>query len=108
MTVSYEEFSKLDIRIGKIVEVEEIPKSKKLIKLMIDIGEENPRQVVAGIKQYYKPEDLVGRQVVVLTNLQPVKLMGVESKGMILAGDIDGRAVLLQPDSEVPPGTKVR
>ena len=108
MTISYEEFSKLDIRIGKIVEVEEIPKSKKLIKLLVDIGEENPRQVVAGIKQYYNPEDLVGRQVVVLTNLQPVKLMGVESRGMILAGDIDGRAVLLQPDSEVPPGTKVR
>ncbi len=108
MTISYDEFAKLDIRIGKIVEVEEIPKSKKLIKLMIDLGEKSPRQVVAGIKQFYQPEELVGRQVVVLTNLQPVKLMGVESNGMILAGDIDGRAVLLQPDSEVPPGTKVR
>ncbi len=108
MTIPYDDFAKLEIKIGKIVEAEEIPKSKKLLKLKVDIGESEPRQLVAGIKQQYSPAELVGRLVVVLANLKPAKLMGVESKGMILAADLDGKAILLQPDSEVPPGTRVR
>ena len=107
-TISYDEFKKMDIRIGKIVSAEEIPKSRKLIKLLVDLGEDEPRQLVAGIKEYYSPAELVGRHVVVLANLEPVKLMGVESNGMILAGDVDGKPVLLAPDAEVPPGTIVR
>ncbi len=106
--IPYDDFAKLEIMIGKIVEAEEIPKSKKLLKLKVDIGETEPRQLVAGIKQQYAPADLIGRLVVVLANLQPAKLMGVESRGMILAADLDGKAILLQPDSEVPPGTRVR
>ncbi len=108
MTIPYDDFAKLEIKIGKIVDAEEIPKSKKLLKLKVDIGEDEPRQLVAGIKQQYTPAELVGRLVVVLANLQPAKLMGVESKGMILAADLNGKAILLQPDSEVPPGTRVR
>lgn len=106
--ISYKQFQELDLRVGKVVRVEEIPKSKKLIKLLVDIGEDEPRQIVAGIKQDYEPEELQGRLIVVLANLEPAKLMGVESRGMLLAADLDHHAILLSPDKEVPPGTKVR
>ncbi len=105
--VNIEEFQKLDIRIGKILAAEKIPKSKKLLKLKVDIGGE-VRQIVAGIAETHDPKSLVGRLVVVLANIRPAKLMGVESRGMILAADVNGKAVLLQPESEVEPGTKVR
>ena len=82
--VTYEEFQKLDIRTGKVLVAEPVPKSNKLLKLQVDIGNET-RQIVAGIQQFYKPDELVGREVVVVTNLEPAKIFGVESNGMILA-----------------------
>ncbi|MCJ7443968.1 MAG: hypothetical protein MUO26_05475 [Methanotrichaceae archaeon] len=81
--------------------------SNKLFKISVDIGSEM-RQVVAGIAQEYKPEDLVGTQVVVVVNLEPAKLFGVKSQAMLLAADVNGKAVLLRPEENVEPGTMVR
>jgi methionyl-tRNA synthetase len=105
--ISFEDFSSLDIRIGEIKEADPIKGSKKLLKLLVDIGGES-RQVVAGIAEAYSPEDLVGSQVVVLANLKPARLFGIESQAMLLAADRAGRAVLLQPRQLVEIGTKVR
>jgi len=105
--ISFEQFGSLDLRIGEIKEAGPIKGSKKLIKLQVDIGGE-VRQVVAGIAGAYSPEDLVGTQVVVLTNLKPTKLFGVDSQAMLLAADVEGKAVLLQPRESVKTGTKVR
>ncbi len=103
--VTFEEFQKLDIRTGKVLSAEPVPKSSKLLKLQVDIGSET-RQIVAGIQQFYKPEELEGREVVVVTNLAPAKIFGVESNGMILAaGDL---ASLLVPLRSVEPGSKIR
>jgi methionyl-tRNA synthetase len=105
--VTFDEFKNLDLRVGKIVKAEKIEKSKKLLRLEVDVGEEI-RQVVAGIAEYYEPEALVGKLVPILVNLKPAKLMGVESRGMILAADRSGEPILLHPDKEVAPGTKIR
>ncbi len=105
--VTVEDLSKLDLRIGKIVKAEKIKKSRKLVKLEVDIGDE-VRQIVAGIAETYSPQELVGKEVVVVANMKPAKLMGVESRGMILAADVDGKAVLLTPEREVPVGSRVR
>ncbi|MBI2330546.1 methionine--tRNA ligase subunit beta [Candidatus Daviesbacteria bacterium] len=104
--ISFDDFSKLELKIGTVLETEAVEGSEKLIKCKVDLGEENPRQILAGVKQWYKPEDLVGKQVVVVANLEPRKMMGLESQGMVLmAGD---EPVLLIPQKEVPPGTKIR
>ena len=104
--IGFKDFQKLDLRIGVIVDVEEIPDSKKLLKLTVDMGEE--RTVVAGIKEHYQKENLTGMQVLLVANLEPVKLMGVESQGMLLAaGDKDGLH-LMTPDSETTPGARVK
>jgi methionyl-tRNA synthetase len=105
--ISFEDFQSLDLRIGEIRKAGPIKGSNKLLKLDVDIGGET-RQVVAGIAQGYSPEDLVGTQVVVLTNLKPAKLFGIESQAMLLAADADGKAVLLRPRDRVETGTKVR
>ena len=102
--ITFDDFQKLDIRVGKIVTAENIKGSDKLLKLEVDIGEK--RQVVAGIAQSHSPEALIGKQVVLLANMKPAKLFGVESRGMILAADTDG-AVLLEPEKEVKEGTKI-
>ena len=104
-----EEFERLDLRIGRIKDAARIEGSKKLIKLEVDIGDEHGhnRQLVAGIADEYKPEELIGKLVPVLVNLEPKKLMGVESQGMLLAVSVDGKPVLLHPDKDVPPGSKV-
>ncbi len=105
--VSFSDFKKLDLRVGEIVEAERIEGSRKLVKLIVDLGNER-RQLVAGIAEYYVPESLVGKQIVVVTNLQPRKFMGVESQGMLLAAVVgEGRPVLLTPEEKVPPGTPV-
>ena len=103
--IAYEEFQKLDIRIGTVLSAENIKGSDKLLKLEVDIGEK--RQIVAGIAKSHDPAELVGKQVVVMANMKPAKLFGVESRGMVLAGDVDG-AVLLQPEKKVKEGTRVR
>jgi methionyl-tRNA synthetase len=101
------EFARLDLRIGKIENAEKIEGSKKLIKLDVDIGGEM-RPLVAGIAEDYTPEDLIGKLVPVLANLKPAKLMGVESRGMILAVEVNGKPILLHPDTEVPAGSRIR
>jgi methionyl-tRNA synthetase len=105
--ISIDDFARLELRAARITAAERVEGSKKLLKLQVDLGAES-RQVVAGIAQTHAPEDLVGKTVVLVANLQPAKLMGVESNGMVLAGSVEGRAVLLQFESEVAPGTKVR
>ncbi len=103
--LSFEDFQKLDLRTGRILAAEPVRKSNKLLKLQVDIGGEI-RQIVAGMQQFYKPEELVGKDVVVVTNLAPATIFGVESNGMILAaGDA---ASLLTPLNPVEPGTKIR
>jgi len=104
--ITYEEFQKIDFRVAKILEAEKVPKSNKLIKLKIDIGE--VRTIVAGIGADYKPEDLVGKKVVVVTNLKPAKLMGVESHGMLLATDAKSGLTLLTFDKDAKPGAPIR
>ena len=105
--LSIDEFFKTKLVVATIREAEQVPKSKKLVRLMVDLGEDNLRQLVAGIAERYQAEDLVGRQIVVVANLKPAKLMGVESQGMLLAANLDGAPFLLSPDAEVPPGTVV-
>jgi len=106
--ISIEDFAKVELRVARVLEAEEVEGSDKLLKLQLVIGEDR-RQVVAGIKANYRPIDLVGRQVVMVFNLKPAKLRGVESQGMLLAAvDEDGGAILLQPDRETPEGAKVR
>ena len=105
--ISFDDFNKLDIRIGTILEAEKIEGADKLLKLKVDLGEEK-RGLVAGIAQDYQPEDIIGKQIPILTNLEPKKLRGIESNGMILAVDIDGKATLLHPDKQVPNGGKIR
>jgi methionyl-tRNA synthetase len=106
--IDIKKFFETELKVGTVKLAEPVPKSNKLLRLEVDLGEEEPRQLVAGIAKVYSPEDLVGKQVVVVANLEPAKLMGVESRGMVLAGSVDGEPVLLHPDREVPPGTKVR
>ncbi|MGD2116123.1 MAG: methionine--tRNA ligase [Acidobacteriota bacterium] len=105
--ISIDQFFETELRTATIKTAEPIPKSNKLLKLTVDLGGET-RQLVAGIARQYEPEALVGRQVVVVANLEPAKLMGVESQGMVLAADVDGAPILLQPETEVPNGTRVR
>lgn len=107
--VSYDEFARLDLRVGKVVKAERIEGSRKLLRLEVDIGGE-VRQIVAGIAEMYRPEELIGKKVIVLVNLQPKVIFGVESQGMLLAADVGGKPYLLTVDKpeEVPPGAKVR
>jgi methionyl-tRNA synthetase len=105
--LSIDEFFKTKLVVGTIKEAEQVPKSKKLVRLMVDLGEAELRQLVAGIAERYEATDLIGRQIVVVANLKPAKLMGVESQGMLLAANLEGAPFLLSPDEEVPPGTVV-
>jgi methionyl-tRNA synthetase len=105
--LSIDEFFKTKLVVATIREAEQVPKSKKLVRLMVDLGETDLRQLVAGIAERYEAADLVGRQIVVVANLKPAKLMGVESQGMLLAANLEGAPFLLAPDEEVPPGTVV-
>lgn len=105
--ITFDDFDKLDIRIGTILEAESVPETEKLLKLTIDLGDEK-RIMVAGIANEYKPEDIKGKQIPVLTNLEPKTIQGIESQGMILAVDTNGKATLLHPDKEVNNGSKIR
>ncbi len=106
--ISIDDFVKVKLKVGRVLEAEPVEGSDKLMKLQVVIGEEK-RQIVAGIRKNYSAEDLIGRQVIVCVNLKPVKLRGVESNGMLLAAtDADGGAILLQPDREAPEGTGVK
>ena len=105
--ITLEDFAKVELKIGKVLEAKRVEGSNKLIVMKVDTGEE--RQIVAGIGKAYLPEELVGKTIVVVTNLQPAKLMGVESQGMLVAAsDADGRLSILTIDREITEGAKVR
>jgi len=104
--INFEEFQKIDLKVGKIVKAERVEGSEKLLKLEVDLGEEK-RQLVAGIAKFYQPKDLISREIVIVVNLEPRALMGIKSQGMLLAADNKGKPILLKPDKEVPPGTKI-
>ena len=106
--ISIDDFMKVQLRVAKVLEAERVPKSKKLVKMLIDVGTEK-RTIVAGIAEAYEPEQLVGKSIVVVANLQPAKLMGIESNGMVLAASPDGgKPVLVGFDQEIPLGARVR
>jgi methionyl-tRNA synthetase len=105
--ISIDQFFQTELKIGTVLEAIEVPKSKKLLKLQVDLGEEKPRQIVAGIKEYYKPDDLVNTQICVVANLKPAKIMGLLSEGMLLAAkDKDGLA-LMRPQEKKQSGSSV-
>jgi methionine--tRNA ligase beta chain len=107
MEISFEDFRKLDLRVGKILEANQIPGSRNLIRMIVDFGSEK-RQAVAGLLQHYKPEALVGRKCAFILNLQRRKMMGVESQCMILAAeDGKGSVVVLQPERNILEGSRV-
>ena len=105
--VSFEEFKKLDIRIAKVLEIKEHPNADKLFILKIDTGEKQ-KQIVAGIRNFYKKEDLLGKQIVVVDNLEPVTIRGVSSDGMLLAAQGDDTISVLIPDRSIKSGAKVK
>jgi methionine--tRNA ligase beta chain len=105
--INFDEFQKLDIRIGTILEAEKVEGADKLLKLKVDLGNEQ-RIIVAGIAETYKPQTLVGKQLPILTNLEPRTIRGIESQGMILAAVVEEKAVILKPAKKVPSGAKVR
>lgn len=104
--IQIDDFAKLDLRVAKVIACEKVKKSDKLLKLQLDIGIET-RQVVSGIAKYYTPEELVGKKVVMIANLKPAKLMGIESQGMILAASNDNELVLTTVDADIPVGSKI-
>jgi methionyl-tRNA synthetase len=108
MEFSFEDFQRLDLRIGKVIEANQIPDSRNLIRILVDFGAEK-RQAVAGLLQWYKPDDLVGKECAFILNLPKRKLMGVESQCMILAAEDDkGNVVFLQPEKDIAEGSKIR
>ena len=105
--ISFDDFEKLDIRIGTVLEAEKVAKTKKLLKLLVDTGIDR-RTIVSGIAEHFSPEELVGRQVMVLVNLAPRELKGIESRGMILmAEDATGKLVMVPPTEPVRNGSQV-
>ena len=106
--VTYEDFAKLEFKVGEIKSAEEVENSEKLLKLTVNFGSEE-RQVVSGIKKFYSPDEILGKKFVFITNLAPRKIMGLESQAMILAAeDEEGRIVALQPEKDIAAGSGVR
>jgi len=107
MSISYDDFAKLDLRVARIDSVEVIPGKSRIVKGVIDLGSEK-RDVIIGGAEFYKPEDLVGKTVVVVANLEPKKLAGVESNAMLLAADVNDKPYWLTVNEDVPAGTKIK
>ncbi|WP_268542121.1 tRNA-binding protein [Candidatus Nitrosotenuis cloacae] len=107
MTITYDDFAKLDIRVAKIVSTEKIPGKTKIIKGVIDLGGET-RSLIIGGAQYFAPEELVGKTVIAITNLEPKTVGGVESNAMLLAADLDDKPYWLTVDESVALGTKIK
>jgi methionyl-tRNA synthetase len=105
--IGFEDFTKIQLRVAEIVEAEPVPKSKKLMKLQLELGEDEKRQIVAGISQYYTAEELIGKKIIVVANLKPAKLMGVQSNGMLLAAKDGENFRLLTADGPINPGAKI-
>lgn len=107
--ITFADFMKLDIVLGKIVQVEVVPDTDKLLRLMVDVGEAEPRQIISGIREYFAdPEELVGRSCPFVLNLEPRTIRGLESQGMILAAGQDDTLALLEPSATLPAGTRLR
>jgi len=104
--LDFDDFKKIDLRVGRIIEIKNHPNADKLYVLTVDLGDEK-RTIVAGLKQYYKPKDLLNKLVVLVANLEPKKLRGVESQGMILAAEKDGKVSLITVDREIEPGARI-
>ena len=107
MEISYEDFTKLDLRVAKIDSVEPIPGKSKIVKGVVDLGEEK-RVVIIGGAEFYQPEDLVGKTVIIVANLKPKKLAGIESNAMLLAADVNEKPFWLTVIEDVPLGTKIK
>ncbi len=107
--ITIDDFAKIVLKVGKVVECQKVEKADKLLCSKIDLGEEQPRTIVSGIAKYYSPEEMVGKQVIVVTNLKPVKLRGIESQGMVLcASDEEGNLALIAPEKSMKSGSEVR
>lgn len=106
--INIDDFHKLELKVGTVLSAEEIEGSEKLIKLQIDLGEENPRQVLTGMKMWYTPEEFVGKQLVIIANLEPRMMMGFESQGMVLAAEGEDKPILLHPSQNVKPGSGIK
>jgi methionyl-tRNA synthetase len=105
--IQYDDFAKCDFRVGYVESVERVEGSKKLLKLIVDIGDEK-RQLVAGLAEFYAPEEMQGKKIVMIANLEPAKLFGIESQGMLLAAEKGDTVSLLTVDEDIEPGAKVR
>ena len=106
--ISYEDFAKLDLRVAKIVSTEKIPGKSRIIKGTVNVGEKDVRDVIIGGAQYYEPEELVGKIVIVIANLEPKKMAGVESNAMLLAADVDDKPYWLTVKEEIPLGSPIK
>ena len=106
--ITLEQFKEVELRVATIVQAEPHPNADRLVVLRVDLGGGETRQIVAGIRAHYEPATLVGRQIVVVANLAPATLRGVESQGMLLAASGDGKVVLVRPDEPVPAGSPVK
>ena len=105
-TIKFEEFQKADLRVGRVLSVKDMHGADKLYLLEVDIGRKI--QLVAGIKMHYTPHELEGKKIIVVANLEPAKIRGFESQGMLLAAEHDGRIVLLAPDRDIEPGSRIK
>lgn len=105
--VTIEDFSQIELKVGTVKSVEPHPKADRLLVLQVDLGEPAPRQLVAGIREHYRPDELVGRQIVVVANLKPATLRGVESQGMLLAASDDEQVIVLRPEKRTRAGASV-
>lgn len=106
--ITIDDFLKVEIKVGQVLEAVEVENSDKLIKLTVDLGEDQPRTVLTGMREWKTPEDFKDKQLVFVTNLEPRQMMGIESAGMVMAADSDDGPALLLVERSVPPGTKVR
>jgi len=106
--INIRKFFETQLRVARILSAERVPNADKLLQMKIDLGNDEERQIVAGIALSYEPETLVGKRIIVVANLEPARIRGVESQGMLLAADLDGRPILATFEEEIPPGTPVR
>ena len=106
--INFDDFKKLEIRIGKVISVEKIPETDKLLKFVFDLGNEQ-RQIIAGMAEFFPDlSSLIGKEMPILVNIEPRELKGYKSEGMILAADVDNEPILLHPEKEIPPGTIIK
>jgi len=105
--ITIDDFKKIELKIAKIISAESVEGSEKLLKLSVDVREENPRQILAGIAKSYSCDYLVGKEIIIIANLEPRQLMGLESNGMLLAAKDNGEPIIIVPEKEITPGSSV-